>query len=106
MDVGDGPQALVGLMDGEIGRQALAQQPGAALFGLGVRARYLFGGVEFHERPADQLGRGRLPGGREIGQAARAFCDTEIGTRDRVECDVCVDVGVGNLAWQCAARCV
>jgi hypothetical protein len=93
-------------MDGQFGRQALAQQPCAALFGLGVRARYAFGDVQFRKCPANQLGRLGLAGGREVGQPARALRDTEIGAGDRVECDVCVDVGVGDLARQCAARCV
>lgn len=106
VDVGDGPQPLLGLVDGEFGVQAFPQQSRATPFLVGVRTRYPLRGVEFDERPADEAGHGLLTCGREIGQPARAFRDTEIGTGDRVEFDVCVDVGVGDLARQCAARCV
>lgn len=93
-------------MNGEFGREPLAQEAAAAALGVAVRAGQPLGGIELGEGGAGQLGEGLLSGGGEIGKAARALRDSEICAGDRVEFDECLDVGVGDLAGQRAAGSV
>lgn len=93
-------------MDGEFRHQPLAQQTAATALGIAVRTRQLLGRVELHQGGAGQFGERFLPGGGEVGKAAGALLDTEVGACDRVEFDECVDVIVGDLAGQRAVRSV
>lgn len=101
--VADGPQPLLGLVDGELGREPVAQQPAAAPFHAALGARELLRLVQAGQCLAGECGDGLLPRGRVVGKEAGALLVSQIRAGDRVEFDECVDVGVGDLTGQRAA---
>lgn len=55
-------------MNGEFGREPLAQEAAAAALGVAVRAGQPLGGIELGEGGAGQLGEGLLSGGEKSGR--------------------------------------
>ncbi len=100
VDVADRAQVLVGLVDGEFGGEAFAEQAAAAALGVAVGAGQRLGGVEAGEGLTGEPGDGGAARRGEVGELGGALGYTQVRTGDRVEGDEAVDVIVGHLAGQ------
>lgn len=69
VDVADGAQRLIGLVDGQFGVEPLTQQPAAPPLGVTAPARPALRRVEFGQGRPRERGEGGLPGGEKSGRA-------------------------------------
>jgi hypothetical protein len=99
--VGQRPEALAGVVAGELRAEPLAQQPRAATLDRVLLEGRVRGQrrVELGQRAAGQRGLRLEPGGTRVGQPVVAGPRPEGGGDDRVEVADGVDVAVGDGAW-------
>ena len=105
-DLGDEPEHLAGVADGQLGLQPLPQQPGApALVRVGEPAvRGLLKGAEVRERTATQVVERLLAGRGQVRQPVLADRQAELGADQRIELGIRLHVLVGGVPDRAGGR--